>query len=688
MRRAAVALVATLIVGAPTMARAGDFDDLGRYQKSPAAIAFEGFGDPSRYLPDGTQADCQAPMFKAGKGELPLEGAEYTTLTTTEDCSERFLVRLPKGKASYRASVWMRHGAVDATFVVIYPASSGLDSTSAILTPTGRTTSDGWVELASNDFTVYGDLASETYLKASAFRGQAGTDLDALEVVASGKTVDQSDCAGLGDPVCGPSQLCFDNRCIDPGLAVPVLPSDALRNDVVDMVESGLRVFYGGARSRAIYLPLALAEMEQMRTAQTPWEFWGHWFAGIHALHDWHTDTNITLSGFVTPHHRLNACFFEGDADLSHDAWPKDPSYPDILVSHAGAGGAAGLKAGDRLLAVDGLHPIAWSASLGGVNPAFHVATDPTIYSDYAEELGGFSATIIQFATELTVLRCDAQGNCAGTPETIQVASLDADGGSPSVQCDNRPFYHYDPANNPDPTTHSIRGRFFRGAIAGTSSQEAIFGMLWDTLNGQSDPNSPVNKSILGAIADFQTSARGVILDHRAGNGGTLDAATNMTRLVRPPTVIASFLAPAIFGSYPGPQDQAAGLALFDATKALAPYDVGDPGYSSIPVALITHRDGSASDYMPFGFKGAPHVRIFGPHPTSGAFSTYDELFAWSGFNFQVGTGDTIAFDGRALIGHGVEPDQVVMQKQSDLIAGKDSIFEAALAWVRGELSK
>src|SRR5262249_36894243 len=100
----------------------------------------------------------------------------------------------------------------------------------------------------------------------------------------------------------------------------------------------------------------------------------------------------------------------------------------------------------------------------------------------------------------------------------------------------------------------------------------------------------------------------------------------------------------------------------------------------------ILHRDGSASDYMPFGMKGAPKVRIFAPHATAGAFSTYVELSSWGGLYYQIASGDTIAADGHALIGQGVTPDVVVLPTQSDLIAGKDTLFEAALAWVRQEL--
>ena len=72
--------------------------------------------------------------------------------------------------------------------------------------------------------------------------------------------------------------------------------------------------------------------------------------------------------------------------------------------------------------------------------------------------------------------------------------------------------------------------------------------------------------------------------------------------------------------------------------------------------------------------------------PTAGAFSTYIQFNYWGGISFQIASGDTITKDGEAMIGRGVMPDYVVDQKQSDLLAGVDTIHEAALAWVRQEL--
>ena len=437
-------------------------------------------------------------------------------------------------------------------------------------------------------------------------------------------------------------------------------------NNVVDGLEGQLQVFYGGQRSRGLYLAAAIAQMEQMRGATTGWQFWSLFGAAIHALHDWHTVTDMGVSGFVVPAHRLNACFIEGDADLSQAVWPKDPSYPDLLVSHVGPQ-SSGLNPGDRLVAVDGMHPIAWAASLAGVDWGYHVATDPETLSDYAERLGGpywanvdGSALILTFAHEITVVRCSS-GSCESTPETIQVTDFETSDGSPDIACDNRPLYHFAPANNPDPATHYVFDTFFRGQIAETAPSEGIFGMVWDTLDGNGSPTSPVNAQILQAVADWKANARGVILDHRAGNGGTLDAATNVTTLVRPPSVVAVTRMPIEQAGYDGPATAAAGLAVFTLAEGVSPYKVGDPAWAeTLPVALITHRDGSASDYLPYGMKGAPNVMLFGPHPTAGAFSTYIEFSSWGNLYFQFGSpGDTIAADGSALIGHGVPPDVV-----------------------------
>ncbi len=684
--------VGAFCLAVATPALAGDFDVHGDHVKDPSAAAFIGFEtDPARFVPSDVDPACVDPGFSLVKGADALDAGGFATVHVNRDkgCAERLSVTLPPSKGSYRVTAWLRHGRAGLNFVILYKGDSGLPRVSAQLGPTGRTTSDGWVEMASNPFSADGAQIENAYLKVVNFADGAGTDIDAIEVVPAGKYKPSQACAGVSDPVCGPEAVCVHGSCASGDSAVPPLPPDALRDPMVDVLAARIRIFFGGARSRKERLPQALATIESMRKATTAWQFWGQFARSIRQLSDWHTSLGLPLGG--DPKYRLNACFFEGDADLSHGLWPKDSKYSDILVSHAGTGGAAGLHRGDRLVAVDGQHPLAWARSLVDVDPGFHVATDPEISADLAEALGGpwwSGALLIKYATNITVIRCDAAtAKCEGKAETIEIASL-VDGSGDDVVCDNRPFYHLQGDASPG-QNHAVFWQFFEGPIADTTPEEAIYGVVWDNLYGGGDPNGYVNGNIKSLIAKWKSSARGVILDHRAGNGGTLDAPTLFTSFVRPAGVAATVLMPIEIAGYDGPADKLEGVALFDAFKGKVPYKVGAADHDpTLPVALITHRDGSASDYLPLGMKGAPNVRLFGPHATAGAFSTFVQVTYHGAFELQFASGDTIGPDGTAHIGHGVEPDELVQQRQSDLLAGKDSLHEAALTWLRAHLKE
>lgn len=356
---------AAFVTALATPAFAGDFDGQGAYVKDPASAAFVGFEtDPERYVPADADAACMPAGFTIVKADDALEGGSFARLKVVSDkgCAERFLVSIPPGKGSYRFTAWTRHGRAGMNVRVYYKEGSNLAFRSAVFGPTGRTTSDGWVEMASNPVSIDGGELDKAYLRIADFASSEGTDLDALEVVPAGDFQPHVACAGAFDPVCGPESVCVHGQCASGDIAVPPLPDAGVRDEVVDVLAGRLRIYFGGARSRKEQLPAALATVESMRKAETPWQFWGRFAKAIRQLSDWHTSMGLPLGG--DPRYRLNACFFEGDADLSHTIWPKDAEYPDILVSHVGNGGTAGLHAGDRLLAVDGQHPIAWARSL------------------------------------------------------------------------------------------------------------------------------------------------------------------------------------------------------------------------------------------------------------------------------------------------------------------------------------
>ncbi|MBI4699968.1 MAG: hypothetical protein HY744_02185 [Deltaproteobacteria bacterium] len=664
-------------------ARAGSFDALGEFVPDPHAVVLLRFDDDIvRYLPEGAEQKCVPPMIERVEAADALEGATHLRVNALSGCAERLLLSLPASKGSYRASLWLRHGSLDAQVSVLYPARSGLDSMWAKLFPTGRVTSDGWVELGSNDLPVDGAQAEAVVLRLTDYADRAGVDVDAFELVPSGSFVAQRSCLGARDPVCGADRICVHERCRLGRLFVPPLPAAALRNDVVDVMQSELRVFFGGRKTRLEDLPASLAILDSIRQASDPWTFWNGWAMAIRRLHDWHTHASSGFPG-AGARRRLNACFIEGEGDLSQQVWPRHPKYADLLVSHVGEDGTQGLKRGDRLVAVDGQHPIEWALGLIDVDWGRWQASDSAVFAELAERMRDL---IVAYAKSFTVVRCDAGSqSCGPAAETVLASELtDEPGGQ--VACDNRPLYHLG-AKSPKPD-HGVWWQFFRGPIEGTSAGEAIYGLVWDTLYG-GEPNSWVHKNLSEAFAEFRQKARGVILDHRAGNGGTLDGAEHATALVRPKQAVAVIRMPIATSGFDGPANPAEGIAIFEKFKEISPYVAGaDDWDPDLPVAVLLHRDGSASDYFPFGMKGAKKARLFAPHATAGGFSTYVNYVYWGGLSHQIASGDTIAFDGRGLIGHGVEPDVQIEPRQSDLLAGKDTLHEAALAWVRQELKK
>ncbi|HEX7666259.1 MAG TPA: hypothetical protein VF407_17155, partial [Polyangiaceae bacterium] len=112
-------------------------------------------------------------------------------------------------------------------------------------------------------------------------------------------------------------------------------------------------------------------------------------------------------------------------------------------------------------------------------------------------------------------------------------------------------------------------------------------------------------------------------------------------------------------------------------------YSVGaSNARTDLKTVLMLARDGSASDWFPYGMQGASNVKIFG-RQTAGAFSSFIQFDYFEGFSWRVASGDLIRADGTSHLGHAVTPTDPMLPKQSDLVVGKDTVYEAALAWLR-----
>jgi hypothetical protein len=675
MTRSALGLGLALALLAPAVS-AATFDAAGYLVAAKDAVVVHSLESEAEVeCADGCSFELMA-----SDAELALAGTHWARFTAQQGVLEVPL-ELPAATGSYRASAWLRHARVWAR-VVLEHEGSERGTEVAYLFPSGRVTSDGWVELVSNPFSVTGAELTRATLRLSG----TDADLDAIEVVPNGKYDAGHACSGAFDPVCGPEALCIGERCQQGARFVPPLPPASVKKSVAEYLMARVQLFFGGKRSRADYMPAALSEMQKMLAAETPWQYWSAFAQGVRLLDDWHTGFRSGLDS-VGSARRLGVCFIEGDADLTQTVWPSQAGWADVLVSHVGPDdNTLGLLPGDRLVAVDGMHPLEWARSLRSVNFRDHSATDPDVDAEYAE---GLASLIASFAKVISVIRCDPSGpSCSSTIETIPVTDLPVSGSRPS--CDNRPFYHLKnpPEGSPGSITQQHHVPFvpWREEVVDSLPGESIYGMTFDNLYGTSQGLTPYFKE---SNQFFKDNARGVILDHRAGNGGTLDAPEAITELVRAPFDLAVGPTFITVAGDDGPKNASEGLARFESLSKYPSqvYQVGSDSYdASLPVALIIHRDGSASDYLPLGMKGAPNVRIFGPHQTAGAFSSFYEFSYWSRIGFQLASGDTITFEGETLIGKGVLPDVIVQHTQTSLLAGQDAPYDAALAWVRGNL--
>lgn len=679
-RHFATLLVFALIGGVAERAQAGSFDVEGRFSPSSDAVVTQSFessgalGDGGAFQVSCTKS-CHWQLLGGQPGdELALDGEQFVRVTTADGSFDVDLP-LPNVDASYVVRAWVRHQRVSARIVLQY--NDGRDDESGYLFPTGRVTSDGWVELTSNPLSVTGTALKRAYLDVKGEVASGSLDLDAIEVVPEGSYTAPRSCLGAFDASCGPDAVCVAEQCVRGDRFVPPLPPPQYRDSVTSYLIARIRYFFGGRYSRLTYMPGAIQEMEKMRSATTPWQYWNAYFQGVRMLHDWHTVTSSGINPDASPR-RLGACFVEGRADLTQDVWPSTSGHEDILVAYVGPDDTMGLHPGDRLVMVDGQNPIEWARSLSEVNWGYHVATDPAVDADFVEAMNDL---IVNYARTFSVIRCDASTmTCSPNIETISVRDV-PEGGN-IAYCDNRPSYHLE--NPPsDPSLHYLGFYEWRDLVVDSKPGEDIYGMTFDNLYGPT-----MDQWFRDSNDFFRQNARGVILDHRAGNGGTIDAPEIITQLVRQSSTlsVSGFMSVA---NNDGPADEASGQAIFNAEKGnpTLAYDVGsdDPDLS-LPVALIIDRDGSASDWLVHGMKGAPNVRIFGPHQSAGAFSSFYQYGYWSRIEFQAASGDTINAQGDPMIGHGIQPDVIVDQTQSGLMGGHDLPYEAALAWVRSRL--
>ena len=653
-----------------------------------SVAAFASPAKANHFAPDGSFLFESDAIYAEGfEQTLPSLDADYEMLAVPDalEGSKVFACEalyqsvdlsfpLPKSPAVYETTIWLRG---DGLVGVAISYDDGAAGDFSQLFPTGRMTSDGWMEFRSAPITVDGARGAHPLLF---FFGQV--EADAFEVHASDAMAfaPPQRCEGLADPTCTGDRFCLSGWCRNPQGWVPPIPPD--RAQMAAYLKNRLSFFFGPYLNRDRYLDASLAEAEAMADAPSRWRFWNGFATAIRRLRDSHSSVS-SLSAYLLENPRpLNACFTIGEADLSQDLAPSHDSLPDLLISHTGETHNWGFSPGDRLVAVDGQHPILWMHSLIAHDWTFSAANDPASVAMDAERL---RSAIPRYAHTITVIHCGTH-SCSEPEEVdvLAVPEVDMDEVHGIVDCDHRPRLLVES----QPENHSLGVDAVSGLVTSAEPEEKIYGLVWDLLISGSSGDA----SVESAVQQWRQDARGVVLDHRKGNGGS--GPQGSTSIADP--ILAFVKPPTLFGVMPfrqaadeeGPATLSEGLDLVEAYQntSLAWRGGGTSPRSDVPVALLITRDVSFSDLFPYAFKGAERVRIFGPNPTNGAFSTFFGMGYWYGFNYQLAAGDTIGADGLSLSGRGVTPDQVVFPRQSDLVAGTDTLVAEALSWIRSEL--
>ncbi|MEO7095528.1 MAG: hypothetical protein ABI175_19890 [Polyangiales bacterium] len=746
MRRfAVVALTTTMLVAAlPSegSAHASEIETAtGALRFSPDALKVYGFesaadvvasgvsltrwdtsGFPPKLVPSEVKEAATIEPFLVkgadaleGKGVIRLGSLPGSPTAGIALLDTKFFDTLQKRRISI--TVWGRAEGSAPSLQVFYGRAdwvldAGFNSFAKVVTTrSGRETTDGWVEYTTGeiDGSVWGiPIKAITITPSSRIPKGYTFVVDAIEVrPAPGSIMEPLSCTMRDvETTCGAMGDCMYGHCVPSVYTWGVLPPPAHRQELAERwihiaanltgdrnsSTVGATTFTTGARNLAKY-------------AYSSRQFYGGLNRLVSSLRDQHTSFGGPPGDFTMLGPKiefgwtgaLDACFGVVDVDVGpHSPDPDTGLSLGYAVWYGGAKPTTGVKLerGDVLVSVDGEAPKAW---VDHVWPevAGSMPNDPA--SDWGWSAESISAMITARARSIQVARCTSKSACTGADRklvTIEVGEkvyqqiLKTGGREEGIE-----FYGCYPR--------------FHGAVdaisEGASGEDTVTAQLkGDVVHVQFDGFSG-QSYWPGAMGDiFNAKPAKVLMDARQGNGGDGNNTQALLDLLRgtdepigvftvirgqydvadPPSLLEDYRA-CIEGEFALPCFVGAGFGFFTSVE------VAPSGKTKI--AWLNTADVSANDFMPRLLQGRSNFRIFGPTATSGAFGAITNLPAlapgWSGGTLQIHDSRFAAtFDDFAAArwesSHGVPPDEYVAQKLSDIFDDRDTMLEAARAWL------
>ncbi|MBK6460619.1 MAG: hypothetical protein IPF92_06380 [Myxococcales bacterium] len=564
---------------------------------------------------------------------------------------------------------------------------------------TGKQTSDGWAEFSTGtiDGSVYG-----VGVRAVGFVPRRITEgdtflVDALEIRKVDDQLTKPTACTQDDveTTCGAEGDCMYGHCVPSAVTWGPLPSASIRQDLAERWAHIATRIHGDRNSiRIAKEKLEPQALRLAREAKSSRQFVGGLTRLVNELRDNHTTfgspTNFSYFGPQLTYASSNGlgCFGVVDKDL--------------LGGGVGYGLFAStderVKVGDVLTTIDGQDPKVW---VDKHYPSFARTLPNDPRSDWGETANALSELLVARARSFTLTRCASATACTGparTTITFDIADLvyksileGKTGGGGQVACTTRFKNAVSNVSNPsssgeDPVDSELR----------PSGEVSV---QFDGFSGGAGWESKM-------AAIFQGAPATVLMDTREGHGGYYSAIDALFRIMRGPTEPWGVVS---IGR--GGHDNPDPLALFNAGEACTTergsndfscFASNISGFFSIvgqpdppgmrsKVAWLNTNDVSANDFMPKLLQGRSKLRIFAPHPTSGAFGAVIRLPSllpgYQGGSIQIqdsrfATTYAAARSARWESGHGVEPDQVVTQTQSDLLRGEDTLLNVSRAWL------
>jgi hypothetical protein len=707
----------------------------------------------AKLVAEGTWASSSDSLSGAsGVVSLPdaLEGTHALKLTVGRNVAFGLVdTALFKSLTSKRLEVsfWGYSTGAEPELDVVYPSTDqpvgpwGFGHLVAVRT--GRETSDGWAEYSTGpiDGQFFGNDPVAAILLTARFSTPQGiTALDSFDLVPpEAETVLDTSAYALADAIevvsatgspvpvvsctqatvatsCGPLGECTFGHCAS-GSAIwgIVPPSSADRTDLVErwaFISEHLLADRGAAaRAESIFSTSAISTVAGAADAPG---FYGGLNTLVNELRDGHTGLGVSpstgtnfyegLSSSDSYSGLLDVCFGLAQDDLPGGTG--EPVYAVFWMAPSSALGSAlggDLLVGDMLTEIDGLSPDAWLDTVGA-RFREKLPNDPA--SEPAARALLLGEALPKYASTATFSSCTAAGACTTKPFQVGDIAYESLTGTKyasatrdSRLCSGR-FTDSVPTWTPadDELVYDVPQFASAGGITSVE---------FDGFEGAYDgdvPSAPYH-AWETPMEDALTSGQNVLFDARLGHGGLFVLGKYLAHQIR------STSDPYFTFAMPrGTWDDIDPTWLFDPSLSMclaadpnapdmcgwtggqidAPTLASPPG-AAVKIAWVNARDLSMNDIVPRELLGATNLKVFGPHPSSGAYGEISDIPAyvtgWIPGSIQVldmrfGSSFPTAVAAPWESGTGVPPDQVVLQDVSDILNGTDTVLTAARAWL------